>query len=287
MGVVIFDGIAFGMLLFLMAVGLSVTLGLMNFVNLAHGVFAMTGGYAAAVAMNDFGWGFGAALAASFVVAAGVGLVLEVGLIRRVYRSPPLDQVLLSIGLVFVAVAAFTWAFGPTLQPFQLPASLSGRVALPGIEVSRYRLLLVICGGLLLAALLLLLNRTRYGATVRAAVDNPRVARGLGIDVDRVFRLTFTLGCGLAGLGGALSLGMLGLEPAFALKHLVLFLIVVCVGGAGSVTGSFAAALLIGIVDVAGKYYLPELGAFLIYAVMVIALLLRPHGLFAGQAAGR
>ncbi|WP_234194493.1 branched-chain amino acid ABC transporter permease [Pseudacidovorax sp. NFM-22] len=279
MAVVLFDGVAYGMLLFLMAVGLSVTMGLMNFVNLAHGSFAMAGGYAAAVLMNAHGVGFGLALLAAFVASALLGAVLEWLLYRRLYRAHPLDQVLLSIGLVFVSIAAFTWLFGPTLQPFTLPGWLQGQVEVAGVGLGRYRLFLIGCGLAVLAALLLALGRTRYGAMVRAAVDNQRVAAGTGIHVQRLFLLTFSLGCGLAGLGGALSLGVLGLEPGFALKYLVYFLLVVCVGGAGTITGPFAAALLVGIVDVAGKYYLPQTGAFLIYGVMIVMLLLRPHGL--------
>ena len=268
MGIVIFDGVAYGMLLFLIGVGLSITMGLMNFVNLAHGSFAMVGGYVAAVLMNHFGLGFGLSLAAALFY-------------RRLYRAHPLDQVLLSIGVVFVSIAAFTYFFGPTMQPFTLPAALDGQVSLLGMEVGRYRLFLIACGAAVLVALLLGLGKTRYGAMVRAAVDNQRVAGGTGIHVQRLFFLTFSLGCGLAGLGGALSLGMLGLEPSFPLKYLVYFLMVVCVGGAGTVTGPFIAALLVGIVDVAGKYYLPEAGAFLIYVFMIVMLLVRPNGIVA------
>ena len=281
MGTVIFDGVAYGMLLFLMAVGLSITMGLMNFVNLAHGSFAMVGGYAASVLMNRWGIGFGLSLAAAFVASAVVGAVLEFVFYRRLYRAHPLDQVLLSIGVVFVSISAFTYFFGPSMQPFKLPAALEGQMSLGGLEVGRYRLFLVVCGIGVLAVLLLGLGKTRYGAMVRAAVDNQRVAGGTGIHVQRLFFLTFSLGCGLAGLGGALSLGMLGLEPSFPLKYLVYFLMVVCVGGAGTVTGPFVAALLVGIVDMAGKYYLPEAGAFLIYVVMIVMLLLRPNGIVA------
>lgn len=281
MGIVIFDGVAYGMLLFLIGVGLSITMGLMNFVNLAHGSFAMVGGYAASVLMSRFGLGFGLSLAAAFVAAAVLGAMLEFVFYRRLYRAHPLDQVLLSIGVVFVSIAAFTYFFGPTMQPFTLPPALDGQVSLAGLEVGRYRLFLIVCGVLVLAALLLGLGKTRYGAMVRAAVDNQRVAGGTGIHVQRLFFLTFSLGCGLAGLGGALSLGMLGLEPSFPLKYLVYFLMVVCVGGAGTVTGPFIAALLVGIVDVAGKYYLPEAGAFLIYVFMIVMLLVRPNGIVA------
>ncbi len=281
MGIVIFDGVAYGMLLFLIGVGLSITMGLMNFVNLAHGSFAMVGGYAASMLMGRLDAGFAVSLVAAFAAAATVGALLELVLYRRLYRAHPLDQVLLSIGIVFVSIAAFTWWFGPSMQPFKLPAALDGQVSLIGMEVGRYRLFLILCGVLVLATLLLGLGKTRYGAMVRAAVDNQRVARGTGIHVQRLFLLTFSLGCGLAGLGGALSLGVLGLEPTFPLKYLVYFLIVVCVGGAGTITGPFAAALLVGIVDVAGKYYLPEAGAFLVYVFMIAMLLLRPNGIVA------
>lgn len=279
MAIVIFDGVAYGMLLFLIGVGLSITMGLMNFVNLAHGSFAMVGGYAASTLMGRLDAGFAVSLAAAFVAAAAVGALLELTLYRRLYRAHPLDQVLLSIGIVFVSIAAFTWWFGPSMQPFKLPAALDGQMSLGGMEVGRYRLFLILCGVLVLVSLLLGLGKTRYGAMVRAAVDNQRVARGTGIHVQRLFLLTFSLGCGLAGLGGALSLGVLGLEPTFPLKYLVYFLIVVCVGGAGTITGPFAAALLVGIVDVAGKYYLPEAGAFLVYVLMIAMLLLRPNGI--------
>lgn len=279
MQVVIFDGVAYGMLLFLMAVGLSITMGLMGFVNLAHGSFAMVGGYAASVLMNKYEFGFFMSLVGAFVAAALMGGALEVSLYRRLYRAHPLDQVLLSIGLVFVSVASFTYLFGPTIQPFRLPELLSGSISIWGMEVGRYRLFLIITGVAVLLVLLTLLGRTRYGAMVRAAVDNQRVARGTGIHVQRLFFLTFAFGCGLAGLGGALSLGMLGLDPSFPLKYLVYFLIVVCVGGAGTIIGPFVAALLVGVVDVAGKYYVPEAGAFLIYVVMIVMLLVRPNGI--------
>ncbi len=279
MAVVIFDGLAYGMLLFLMAVGLSITMGLMKFVNLAHGTFAVVGGYAAAVLTSRTGLGYFAALAAAFVSAALLGALLEATLYRRLYRAHALDQVLLSIGVVFVSIAALTYGFGPSMVAFSLPPWLQGQLSVGGLGLGRYRLFLIAAGLVVAALLVLAMGRTRYGAMVRAAVDNQRVAGGTGIHVQRLFFLTFSLGCGLAGLGGALSLGMLGLEPSFPLKYLVYFLIVVCVGGAGTIVGPFVAALAVGVVDVAGKYYLPEAGAFLIYLFMIVMLLLRPHGI--------
>lgn len=279
--VVLFDGIAYGMLLYLMSVGLSVTMGLMNFVNLAHGVFAMTGGYAAWIVMQHPEGNLFIALLAAFAAAAFVGAVLEAFLFRRVYASPALDQVLLSMGVVFVAVAVATFVFGPSVQTFHLPSSLQGQVSVSGVGVGRYRLFLIVVGLALSVGLWLLLGRSRYGAMVRAAVDNRRVAVAMGINVPLLFFLTFSLGCGLAGLGGALSLELLGMEPGFALKYMVYFLLVVSIGGAGTLAGPFIAALLVGIIDTAGKYYFPQLGGFLIYLFMVLVLLWRPHGLLA------
>ncbi|MBK8666654.1 MAG: branched-chain amino acid ABC transporter permease [Burkholderiales bacterium] len=277
---IVFDGIAFGMLLFLISVGLSVTLGLMNFVNLAHGVFAMVGGYVCVILLNDQGVPFLATIPFAVMVPALLGVVLERLLYRRLYEASALDQVLFSLGLVFMAVATAHYFFGARQQPLQLPAFLSGQFHLPGLDVGVYRLFLVVSG--LVVALLLqwAVVRTAFGARLRAAVDNQRTARGLGIDVNRVFMLTFALGSGLAGLGGALGVEILGMDPEFPVKYLVYFLIVVTVGGTGNILGSLYAALLLGVADVAGKYYVPQIGAFIIYAIMVAILIYRPQGLF-------
>jgi branched-chain amino acid transport system permease protein len=276
---VLFDGLAYGMLLFLLSVGLSVTLGMMNFVNLAHCSFAMLGGYVTVTLMNGLGWPFLTTLPGAFLAAAAVSVGLERTLYRRLYRSSDLDQVLLTIGLAFISVAGAAYIFGTVLQPIQMPPYLRGAVTVLGVSFGVYRLFLV--GVALVITLLLVaaLEWTRFGARVRAAVDNQRMARGLGIDVDGVFLVTFALGSGLAGLGGALAIEIVGLDPAFAFTYLVYVLIVVAVGGLGSIGGSFAAASLIGVSDVAGKYYAPELGAFLIYLVMVAVLMWRPAGL--------
>jgi branched-chain amino acid transport system permease protein len=277
---VLFDGIASGMLLFLISVGLSVTLGLMNFVNLAHGAFAMAGGYACVVLLNRFGVPFLAALPLATAAAALAGVALERTLYRRLYGASQLDQVLFSIGLVFVSISTAHYFFGAQQQPLQLPALLSGEFHLPGLDIGVYRLFLVGVGLALALGLQWLVARTAFGARLRASVDNPRAARGVGIDVDRVFVATFALGSALAGLGGALGIEMLGMDPEFPLKYIAYFLIVVAVGGIGNITGSLYASLLLGICDVAGKYWLPQAGAFVIYAVMVVALVVRPQGLF-------
>ncbi|HEY4072139.1 MAG TPA: branched-chain amino acid ABC transporter permease [Herbaspirillum sp.] len=280
---VLFDGIAYGSLLFLISVGLSVTMGLMNFINLAHGAFAMLGGYVCVMLLSRLGLPFLAALPLAFIAAAIVGAVLERLLYRRLYQASPLDQVLFSMGMTFMAVAAATWIFGPSQQPVELPAWLRGQVSLAwlGVNLSlgAYRLFLIVIVVLITAALGLLIGRTRFGAQIRAAVDNRQAAAGLGINVGRVFSLTFALGSGLAGLGGGLGIDVLGLDPTFPIKYMVYFLLVVVVGGAGTIRGPLIAALILGVADVTGKYYVPGVGAFVIYALMVLLLILFPAGL--------
>ena len=283
---ILFDGIAYGMLLFVLACGLSVTLGLMNFVNLAHGAFAMAGGYITLVLVNRGGVPFAAGLAMAFVVTALIGVLLERTLYVHVYGKSPLEQVLFTIGLVFMSVAAVDYVMGSQQVFIQIPSALEGRFEIFGIGIGRYRLLIIVICGLLTLALQMTLSNTRFGSRLRASVDDARVARGLGINVNAVFTLTFAFGSGLAGLGGALGAEILGLDPTFPLKYMVYFLIVVTVGGTSSITGPFVASLLIGVADVAGKYYVPKFGAFVIYTIMIIVLLLRPQGLFA-RASGK
>ncbi|MBF9195788.1 ABC transporter permease subunit [Microvirga terrestris] len=277
---ILFDGIAYGMLLFVLACGLAVTLGLMNFVNLAHGAFAMAGGYVTAVLMNRSGVPFLATLPLAFIIPAILGLVLERTLYKRLYTRSHLDQVLFSIGLVFMAVAAVDYSFGSQQQLIQLPVWLQGRIDVMGVQVGLYRSFIIVICGALVVALQLILTKTRFGSRLRAAVDDPRVARGLGINVSLIFAATFAFGSGLAGLGGALGAEILGLDPTFPLKFMIYFLIVVTVGGTTSITGPFLASLILGIADVAGKYYVPSVGAFVIYTLMIVVLVLRPQGLF-------
>jgi branched-chain amino acid transport system permease protein len=283
---VLFDGVAYGMLLFVLASGLAVTLGLMNFVNLAHGAFAMAGGYATVVLVNRSGVPFIAALPIVFLVTALAGALLERTLYVHVYAKSPLEQVLFTIGLVFMSVAAVDYVMGSSPQSVWIPAMLQGQVDLFGLSVGRYRLLIILICGLLTAMLQLVLSYTRFGSRLRASVDDARVASGLGINVSRVFALSFAVGSGLAGLGGALGVEIFGLDPTFPLKFMIYFLIVVTVGGTSSITGPFVASILLGIGDVAGKYYVPQLGAFVIYTLMIIILIWRPQGLFA-RTSGR
>ncbi|MDR6661081.1 branched-chain amino acid ABC transporter permease [Tardiphaga sp. 37S4] len=282
---ILFDGVAYGMLLFVLACGLAVTLGLMNFVNLAHGAFAMAGGYACAILVNRAGLPFFAALPIAFVVSAAIGAVLERSLYRHLYTRSHLDQVLFTIGLVFMSVTAMDYFMGSSQTFIHLPDYLQGQINLFGLGVGRYRLMIIVICGLLTIALQMILSKTRFGSRLRAAVDDPRAASGLGINVPQVFALTFAFGCGLAGMGGALGAEILGLDPYFPLKFMIYFLIVVTVGGSSSITGPFLASLLLGIGDVAGKYYVPKLGAFVIYTMMIVILIWRPNGLFGRTAA--
>ena len=278
---ILFDGVAYGMLLFALACGLSVTLGLMNFVNLAHGAFAMAGGYAASVLMSRYGVPFLATLPIAFVLPAALGVVLERTLYRRLYGASHLDQVLFTIGLVFMAMPIANYFLGDQPRPVRVPDFLSGRFEIAGVGIGVYRLFIIAVCGAIAGALQAFLIGTRFGAQLRAAVDDQRVASGLGIDVDRLFAITFALGSGLAGLGGALAADVVGgIDPSFPIKFMVSFLIVVAIGGSNGVVGALFGALLLGVLDVAGKYYAPSIGAFVIYAVMVVTLIIRPQGLF-------
>jgi len=277
---VLFDGFAYGMLLFLLSVGQSVTLGMMNFINLAHCAFAMLGGYVAVTLVNGYGWPFFAALPIAFVAAAVISIGFERVLYRRLYRATDLDQVLLTIGITFISVAVAAYIFTTAQQPIQLPAYLRQSFEIFGLHLAVYRLILIALSLIITGMLVAALEYTRFGAQVRAAVDNERMARGLGIDVDRTFAITFALGSGLAGLGGALAIEIVGLDPSFAFTYLVYVLIVVSVGGLSSIRGTFAAAAVLGISDIAGKYYVPQVGAFLIYLVMISLLMWRPSGMF-------
>jgi len=281
---ILFDGIAYGMLLFILAVGLAVTMGLMNFINLAHGAFAMVGGYITVLLMQKLGVPFLVCLPLAFLGSALVGGVLERTLYRPMYKKPHLDQVLFSIGLTFMAVASTDYFIGSTQQIMQLPEWLKGRTEIGEgawmLGMGHYRLFIIAVCAALTIALQFVLAKTRFGSRLRASVDDQRVAAGLGINVNVVFLSTFAVGSGLAGLGGALGAEVLGLDPSFPLKFMIYFLIVVAVGGTSSITGPLLAALLLGVADVAGKYYIPKTGGFIVYCLMIAILIWKPQGLF-------
>ncbi len=284
---ILFDGIAYGMLLFILALGLAVTMGLMNFINLAHGAFAMAGGYITVLLMQRAGVPFIVCLPLAFGGAALLGAILERTLYRPLYKRPHLDQVLFTIGLVYMSIAAVDYFVGSTQQIIQLPEWLKGRTEIGEgawmLGMGHYRLFIIAVCAALTIGLQYVLSKTRFGSRLRASVDDQRVAAGLGINVNVVFLTTFAFGSGLAGLGGALGAEVLGLDPNFPLKFMFYFLIVCAVGGTSSITGPLLAALLVGIADVAGKYYIPKLGAFIVYTVMIAILIWKPQGLFVRQ----
>lgn len=274
-------GLAYAMLLFIISVGLSITMGLMGFVNLAHGSFAMVGGYVTVTTASDWGVPFIPSLLIAFVVVGLISVVFERLLYARLYKAPELDQVLLTIGLVFVSIAAVTFVWGPDPLNIQIPDFLRGNVDLGFKLIPTYRAFMIVTGALIAILLFYGLERTQIGAQVRAAVDNRRMAESMGINTGRLFTLVFALGSGMAAVGGGLGIQILGgVKPVFAFEYLVVFLIVVAVGGLGNIRGTFFAALILGILDFAGKYLFPEGGAFVIYAVTLIVLLWRPQGLF-------
>jgi len=278
-------GLAAGMVLFIVSVGLSVTMGLMGFVNLAHGAFAMLGGYMIVLVMRHWGLGFVPALALGFVAIAAVSVVFERLLYARLYRAAELDQVLFTIGLVFIMIASVTLLVGPENQPLTLPSWLQGQLDLGILHYRTYSIFLIVVGVAIVIGLWLGFERTRMGAQIRAAVDNRRMVESLGINIGRLFTITFAFGSGMAALGGGLGAEFLGLDPQYPLKYLVYFLIVVAVGGLGRVTGVFYASVLIGVLDFVLKKYLPQGGTLFIYALTILLLLWRPQGLFGGKTA--
>lgn len=277
---ILFDGLAYAMILFVISVGLSITMGLMGFVNLAHGVFAMLGGYLAVSLMSGLGMGFIPALLLAAIGVGAFSLVLERIFYAPLYRAGELDQVLLCIGLVLMATAIITYIYGPVPVSIRVPDYLSGQLDLGIRSFPTYRVFMIAVGLTIAVTLWLAFERTIIGAKIRAAVENRRMAESVGINVDRLFKLTFAVGNGVAALGGGLAVDVLGLSPSFAIQYLVLFLIVVAVGGMGTIRGPLAAALVLGVIDNGGKYLWPEGGAFFIYAVTVIILLVRPAGLY-------
>lgn len=276
---ILFFGVAYGMILYLISVGLAVTMGLIGFVNLAHGVFAMLGGYATVSFMNRFGVPFLLSLAIGCILVAALGFLLERMLYRRFYGRSELDQVLFSFGLILVSVAIVRIAWGPLAQPIQLPNYLKGQVTILDLALPAYRLALVGFGAAVVAGLWFAFDRTLFGARIRAAVDNRAMAESIGINTSRLFSLAFGLGTGLAALGGGLGADVLAIAPAYPLQYIVYFLIVVAVGGLGSIKGPFVAALAIGISDTACRYFVPEAGSIFIFAFVFIVLIWRPNGI--------
>lgn len=272
-------GVSYGMILYIISVGLSITMGLMRFINLAHGAFAMLGGYATVTLMNGWGIPFFPAVAAAFFVTAAIGVILERTLYVRLYGAADFEQILFSIALVFIAIAASRYFWGPLPQPILIPDYLKGQISVGGFQFPAYRVMLILVGGAVIAGLHALLEHSTLGARVRAAVDNRRMSESLGVNSSLLFSLMFALGSGLAGLGGGLGAELLPIYPGYALKYVIMCAIVVALGGAGTVRGPFLAALIIGVSDTVFRYYMPDMGSLFIYGLIILVLLFRPHGL--------
>lgn len=277
---ILFSGAAFATVLYLISVGLSITMGLLGIANLAHGAFAMAGGYIAFALVNRLGVNFFAALLAAAAAVAAISVVLERLIYRPVYDAGELEQVLLSMGLIFASIAIAHFAFGPLPLAVNVPASLQGQVDIGWRSFPAYRLFLIAFGLCVFVALWFAIERTALGARIRAAVDNRAMAEGVGINTRVLFTVVFALGSALAAVGGALGSEVVALTPFYPLEYLVYFLIVVSIGGLGSVSGPALAALLLGFGDSACKILIPEFGAFFIYVAIFLVLLVRPNGLF-------
>lgn len=273
------DGIVYGMVLFVISVGLSVTMGLMRFINLAHGAFAMAGGYVAAWLVREQGYPFFIGLLVAMVATMLLAALLEILVFRHLYRKTELQQVLFTIGFTFACIATANALAGAYIQLIPLPDWLQGSLAMGERTLPLQRVLVVAMGLAVVFLLWLLVAKTRFGIWLRASVDNASMSSSLGINIRLVQCLTFAFGAGLAALGGVLGAELMPLEPYYPLKYLVLMLVVVSVGGLGSISGTLAAALLLGLIDTASKYLASDFGTFFFYAAMIILLAWRPDGI--------
>jgi branched-chain amino acid transport system permease protein len=276
---ILIDGLAYGMVLFIIAVGLSVTLGLMRFVNLSHGALAMLGGYACALLTREAGVNFWLALPLAVLATGALGAALEALVLRHLYARSELSQVLFTIGLSFFLIAATNALAGPQVQLIVLPPVLTQSVDLGFRTLPAQRLLVIGAGAAVALGAAWTMARTRFGVWLRAAVDKAETAATLGIPIRRVQCLAFAAGAALAGLGGILGAELMPLEPYYALKYLVLVLVVVAVGGMGSIGGSLAAAVLLGTVETASKYLASDWGSLAFFVAMAALLAWRPNGL--------
>nr|BAH90361.1 branched-chain amino acid ABC transporter, permease protein [uncultured bacterium]BAH90477.1 branched-chain amino acid ABC transporter, permease protein [uncultured bacterium] len=276
---ILVDGVAYGMILFMIAVGLSVIMGLMRVINLAHGGFALMGGVLAHWFTVQLGMPFVAGAGLAVLATMALAYPMETLVYSRIYKMSDLQQVLATIGIVFLMIASANFLFGSTLLPIRLPDWMQGSVDLGFRVLPVHRIVVIIAGLIVIAGLYLLIDRTRFGIRLRAAVDHRETAATLGIDTDRVFALTFMLGAGLAALGGVLGAELLPIDAYYPLRYMVLFLIVVSVGGYGSITGSFVAAIGLGILDTAARYLVPDIAGIAFFLAVMAVLAFRPDGL--------
>ena len=273
------DALAYGLALFVISIGLSVTMGLMRVVNLAHGAFAMIGGYFASYAVRDLGLGYAAGILVAVVGTVVIAIPIERLLYRRIYGAPQLTQVLMTIGITFCVIGITNFAFGPTLKTVPLPPLLQGSVDLGFRSIAAHRIFVIICGFTVAAGLWFLVERTNFGVKVRATVDNAAMTAALGVRTEVVYAVSFAVAIALAAFGGVIGAELLPLEPYYALRYMVTFLVVVSVGGAGSIPGALVACLLLGTIDTTGRYLAPEYGEFFFYLAVILIVTLFPRGL--------
>ncbi|VAV89999.1 High-affinity branched-chain amino acid transport system permease protein LivH (TC 3.A.1.4.1) [hydrothermal vent metagenome] len=274
------NGLVLGLLLFLIAAGFSLIFGLMNVVNLAHGSFLLFGAYIGLIVIRATG-NFWLALIVAPIVTGALGLVVEVTLLRKTYQRGHLIQVLLTLGLALIAADLMRWTFGAYVESIDAPALLAGLASVFGqFEIPVYRLAIIVFGLVMAAGMWLILERTRLGAIVRAGVQDGEMVGALGINIERVVAGVFVFGTALAGVSGVLAAPVLSIYPGLDFEFLILAMVVVVVGGMGSLKGAFWGALLVGMTDVLGKAYFPEFSLFAIFLIMALVLLVRPQGLF-------
>ncbi|MGO4334352.1 branched-chain amino acid ABC transporter permease [Labrys sp. KB_33_2] len=278
------DALAYGMVLFVISIGLSVTMGLMRVVNLAHGAFAMIGGYIASYAVQSLGLGYALAILVAVAGTVVIALPLERLLYRRLYGAPELTQVLMTIGITFCVIGIANYVFGPTLKTIPLPELLRGPVDLGFRTIAAHKLFAIACGLAVALALWYLIEKTGFGIKLRASVDNAAMAASLGVRTTIVYAVSFAIAVGLAAFGGIVGAELLPIEPYYALRYMVTFLVVVCVGGAGSIPGALLACLVLGLVDTTSRYLLPEYGEFFFYLAVIAIVCVFPRGLMGRRA---
>jgi branched-chain amino acid transport system permease protein len=280
MTVQLLNGLQLAMLLFLLSVGLSIVLGLMNFINLAHGTLYMLGAYLGLTSASITG-SFWLALLVAPIGTALAGMALYQFLLRRLGSGSPVRQILLTFGVIYIGIEIIRIIWGNDSHSIDPPALLSAQMVVLGEPYPAYRLFIIALGLVTMAVLFLVLERTRIGAMVRASVDDRDSATCLGIDTQRLFLSVFGLGCLLAGLAGVVAAPVLSVYPGMDIAVLIYTLIIVVIGGPGSLPGAALGSLLVGMADTFGRVFIPEFSAFLIYVVMAAFLLLRPQGFVA------
>lgn len=276
--VLVLNGVSFGTILFLLASGLSLTLGLMRILNMAHGALYMVGAYVGWSLVVHYGFNFWLASLAAGFVSGALGLVIERGFLRRLHQELN-DQVLLTLGFVYILTNVCQWIWGPMARtPFTSPL-LSGSVQIAGWDYPRARVAIIVVGVVLAIALWWLQEKTRIGAIVRAGIDDKEMTQGLGVHIERVYAVVFFLGSFVAGASGVIGAQLLGAHLDLSFDILLLGIVVVIIGGMGSVQGALVGGILIGLIDSVGTVLFPDLAMFMIYLAMIIVLLVRPSGL--------